>query len=277
MWKLALLITLWIVSCLKTCAHIRIEEYPIADSLAAIKAAEKQKIRVETDTSPVRPAVRPLYKFRIAPYILPAGLIGYGTLRQFSPVLKRFDNHSRDEVQSRVKKGTHIDDYLQYAPAAAVFGLDVLGIAAKHDLKSRSLVLATSSIMAIAIVRGTKASFRIARPDGSNYKSFPSGHTATAFIGAHMLYKEYGEQRPWLAVAGYSIATTTAALRVVNNKHWVSDVLAGAGVGMLSVELAYRLLPTVDRWVSKSTRETFHLQPVQYQQGGSGLALSYRF
>lgn len=277
MWKLALLITLWIVSCLKTCAHTRFEKYLVADSLAVAKAVEKQKIRLETDSAQVRPAVRRSFKVKFSPYILPVGLIGYGAFRQFSPVLKRFDNYTRAEVQSRVKQGTRIDDYLQYAPAAAVFGLDWLGLSAKHDLKGRSLVLATSSLVAIAIVRGTKASFRIARPDGSNYKTFPSGHTATAFIGAHMLYKEYGEQHPWLAVAGYGLATTTGALRVVNNKHWVSDVLAGAGVGILSVELAYRLLPTVDRWVSKSTIDGLHLQPVQYQQGGGGLALSYRF
>jgi len=277
MWKLALLITLWVLSWGKSLADTGLKTDNLPDTLAVSTAAVGRNLPVTADS-----IQKPLVAIRetkssFSPYILPVGLISYGVVRQFTPSLKRFDNYTRDGVQSRVKKGTHIDNYLQYAPTAAVFGLDWLGVPAKHDLKGRSLVLATSSLLAIAIVRGTKSSFRCVRPDGSNYKTFPSGHTATAFIGAHMLYKEYGEDYPWLAVAGYGLATTTGALRVVNNKHWVSDVVAGAGVGILSVELAYRLLPTIDQWVSKATIDGLHVQPVQYQQGGGGLALSYRF
>ena len=80
------------------------------------------------------------------------------------------------------------------------------------------------------------------RPDGSTRNSWPSGHTATAFVGATILHKEYGLTRsPWYSVAGYGVATATGVMRVLNNRHWVSDVLSGAGIGMISGELAYAL------------------------------------
>lgn len=44
---------------------------------------------------------------------------------------------------------------------------------------------------------------------------------------------------PWYSVAGYTIATATAYSRLLNNRHWISDVLAGAGIGILSTELGY--------------------------------------
>ena len=69
--------------------------------------------------------------------------------------------------------------------------------------------------------------------------SFPSGHTFTAFTGAEILRREYGEEYPWIAVAGYAVAVTVAAMRVYNNRHWLGDVCAGAGLGILSVTLAY--------------------------------------
>ena len=46
------------------------------------------------------------------------------------------------------------------------------------------------------------------RPDGSTANSWPSGHTATSFVGATILHKEYGLTRsPWYSIAGYSLAT----------------------------------------------------------------------
>jgi hypothetical protein len=80
------------------------------------------------------------------------------------------------------------------------------------------------------------------RPDGSSANSWPSGHTATAFVGATLLHKEYGLTRsPWWSVAGYGVATATGVMRVLNNRHWISDVMSGAGLGILSTELGYAI------------------------------------
>ena len=69
--------------------------------------------------------------------------------------------------------------------------------------------------------------------------SFPSGHTYMAFAGAELLRKEYGSDYPWRAIAGYTIATLVGLMRVRNNRHWVGDVLAGAGLGILTTDLVY--------------------------------------
>ena len=79
------------------------------------------------------------------------------------------------------------------------------------------------------------------RPDGSDNHSFPSGHTATAFMTATMLNKEYGYKSPWIGVGAYSVATATGLMRMANNKHWLSDVLVGAGIGIMATEFGYWL------------------------------------
>ena len=132
-----------------------------------------------------------------------------------------------------------LDNYLQFAPAAVMVGLKAAGV------KSRSSwgrMLATDGLamafMASA-VQLSKHTTNVTRPDGSDNHSFPSGHTATAFMMATMLSKEYGHLSPWVGIGAYSVATTTGLMRVVNNKHWLSDVLTGAGIGIISTELGY--------------------------------------
>ena len=68
---------------------------------------------------------------------------------------------------------------------------------------------------------------------------YPSGHTATAFTGATLLAHEYGHRSVWIPIAGYTVATATGVMRVLNNRHHVSDVIVGAAVGILAAELAY--------------------------------------
>jgi len=79
----------------------------------------------------------------------------------------------------------------------------------------------------------------VPRPDTGYPTSFPSGHTAQAFAAATFLVKEYGHKNVWYSVGAYSMATSVGVLRVMNNRHWISDVLAGAGVGIFSTNLAY--------------------------------------
>jgi len=134
------------------------------------------------------------------------------------------------------------DDYMQFVPMLGATALNIAGVEGRSDF-SRYLVsgLMSYTIMA-AIVNPIKYSTSEIRPDGSTRNSWPSGHTATAFVSATILHKEYGLTRsPWYSVAGYGIATTTGVMRVLNNRHWISDVLSGAGIGILSTELAYGL------------------------------------
>lgn len=135
----------------------------------------------------------------------------------------------------------HYDDYLQYLPAVAMVGMKIGGVKGRSSW-GRMLV---SDAFAVAIMAGTvnalKAGTQVKRPDGSNNHSFPSGHTATAFMTATMMHKEYGGRSPWYSIGAYSVATATGITRQMNNKHWLSDVLVGAGIGILSTELGYFL------------------------------------
>lgn len=133
----------------------------------------------------------------------------------------------------------HYDDYLQYLPAAVMLGLKLGGVEGRSSWGRMLTSDAFSAAFMALAVNGMKSTFKVNRPDGSNNHSFPSGHTATAFMTATMLSKEYGGRSPWYSIGAYSVATATGLSRVANNKHWLSDVLVGAGIGILSTELGY--------------------------------------
>lgn len=137
--------------------------------------------------------------------------------------------------------GLHVDDWLQYAPVASLFAARLCGVAGAHGFGQQVWRSALSYTLVFAVTQPAKYGLVKLRPDGSAHNSFPSGHTATAFAGAELLRQEYGARLPWLCVAGYAVATLTGVLRIYNNRHWLGDVVAGAGVGVLSVQLSYRL------------------------------------
>ena len=135
----------------------------------------------------------------------------------------------------------HYDDYLQFGPAAVMMGLKACGY---ESMSSWGRMLTgdafSAATMALA-VNGIKYSIGRLRPDGTRHNSFPSGHTATAFMTATLLHKEYGWKSPWFSVGGYTAAAVTGVSRILNNRHWMSDVVAGAAIGIGSVHLGYYL------------------------------------
>ena len=131
------------------------------------------------------------------------------------------------------------DDYLQYSPGAVMLALKAAGVQGRSTWGE----MLTASAAAYAImgvsVNALKYTTSVERPDGADTHSFPSGHSATAFMMAGLLTREYGELSPWVGVGAYSLASVTGAMRIANNKHWLSDVLTGAGLGILSAEAGY--------------------------------------
>ena len=137
---------------------------------------------------------------------------------------------------------TGIDDYAQFFGPAMVVGLKLGGYEGRSDWPRLLASAGMSYVIMAGLVNGIKYSAKEMRPDGSTANSWPSGHTATAFVGASLLHKEYGLTRsPWWSVAGYGVATATGVMRVLNNRHWISDVMSGAGIGIMSTELGYAL------------------------------------
>ena len=210
-------------------------------------------------------------------FIIPTTLITYGVLTRTSKSLRNLDLSTNNEVGEHISKKNPFDNYIQFAPAVAVYGLDFAGVKAKHSFRDRTLVMATAYLIMGATVATMKTTIHIERPNGSNDNSFPSGHTATAFVGAHILFTEYKDVSPWIGIGGYTVATATATMRILNKKHWVSDVVTGAGIGILSAELGYILLPVWHNILGiKQTDKNLVIVPIADREN-MGMALAYTF
>lgn len=201
------------------------------------------------------------------------GLIGIGLVLEYS----KADNYwwqNKYSFQNKIRKSfidvsTTADDYLRYAPIAIGVILNIGNVKAEHKILGQSGRLISSWLLMDAVVSRMKKYTHHIRPDGSEYNSFPSGHTAQAFCAARFLDKEFGKQHVWLKWLGYSMATTTGICRVLKDKHWISDVLIGAGIGILSVDLTYYVF---DRLSSKELVVSPMAGNNQY-----GFNLVYRF
>lgn len=194
-------------------------------------------------------------KFRYGSLIVPGALITVGIIGLESHTLKDLSAEINEERDEHIDEFITIDDFTQYAPAALVYGLDAFGVDARHSFKDRTIVLGASYFIMSSTILILKSTARVERPDGSSFNSFPSGHTATAFMGAEMLWQEYKDKSIWYGVLGYSLAVTTGAFRVYNDRHWTNDVIMGAGIGMLSAKIGYWLLPFMKNRIFKSNKE----------------------
>ncbi len=97
-----------------------------------------------------------------------------------------------------------------------------------------------------------KIVFQRTRPNGDGY-SFPSGHTAMAFATAGVMSRHYG---PWGTAAGVTLGVLTGLGRMEDNKHFASDVVAGATIGWIigrtvardgaNTDSAWQLVPSAN-------------------------------
>lgn len=195
------------------------------------------------------------YRPTTAGLVVPGLMLGYGFYALKNPTLQALNHTTRAELQEdHPRFHTSIDNYLEYTPALSVYALNLIGIKGKHNFKERTIILGISSLLMSSTLSVTKRATHSLRPDGSTYNSFPSGHTATSFMGAMFMWEEYKDVSPWYGIAGFAVAATTGTLRMYNNRHWFSDVVAGAGLGILSTKAAYWIYPKLDKaFKGKST------------------------
>ena len=193
-------------------------------------------------------------KFNYKQLIIPTALIGYGLVGLNSHDLKDLNLRIRNEVTDDINGKITIDDFSQYAPVLSVYALNLAGIKGKNNLRNRTIIMGTSFLLMTGTVMGLKSLTKVERPDGSAFNSFPSGHTATAFAGAEFLWQEYKDVSIWYGISGYIVATGTGFFRIYNNKHWLTDVATGAGIGILSTKVAYWMFPFIDKHIFKSKK-----------------------
>lgn len=136
------------------------------------------------------------------------------------------------------------DDYFRAVPPAAYEFLAFAGVESRKPFADRLIKGATATVIMASLTYGAKYCISERRPDGSDRRSFPSGHTAMAFMGAELLRQDYGT---WAGIGGYAVATGVGVMRVTGRHHWVHDVLAGAGIGFLSARAAEWVLPVERR------------------------------
>ncbi len=167
--------------------------------------------------------------------IIPISLIASGCILNFG--------NRKYDFQSSIKKtNTNVDDYIQYAPIGIMYISDVIGIKHKNTTFNQTKYLFLSELSAGLIVLFLKRTTNVERPNNHKF-SFPSGYTTQSFVGATTLYNEFKDYNKFTAYSGYLFSTTTGILRITNNKHWISDVLCGAGIGIIVTNIIYKLEP----------------------------------
>lgn len=150
------------------------------------------------------------------------------------------------------------DNYTQYVPLVATWGMKLAGVESRSSWKELTVSNVFSAALMAGFVNTLKYTTKEMRPDNSSNNSFPSGHTATAFMCATILHKEYGMLSPWYSIGGYTLAGITGITRQLNNRHWIGDVLVGAGIGMISTDLGYFFSDLIFRKNTTSSQLTTH-------------------
>ena len=207
--------------------------------------------------------------------VVPAVLIGYGiSTINGNGIYSSYD--ARHDINRAFGPGPHtrVDDFLQFAPYFELGGVLLAGVESRNDRVNLGLVILKSEAIMFASVFTMKRLTAIERPNGGARTAFPSGHTAQAFLAASIVHTELRDKSQWYGVGAYTIATSVAVLRMVNDKHWQSDVFAGAGFGILSAHLGY--LSHRNRWGRKPIGRDVGVVPIWSPSGGSGISLTWR-
>ncbi|NDK55581.1 phosphatase PAP2 family protein [Pontibacter fetidus] len=209
----------------------------------------------------------PFYKSKLfRATIIPAILIGYGvsTVRD-NGIYSSYD--AREDILERYPNfDTWLDNPLLIAPYVELAIVNLAQVRSNNDLINTALVTLKAEAVMAVMVFGLKEITNLERPNGEDNKAMPSGHTAQAFLAASIVHTELRHHSQWYGVGAYGIAASVAAIRMLKNKHWQSDVFVGAGVGILSSHLSY--LSHRNRW----GRKPFTLIPT-YNSYAPGMAL----
>ncbi len=171
----------------------------------------------------------------VTTYLAPSALIITGIFINKNNIKNDFRNWVRDGIAI---PNTNIDDFLQHTPIAMMYLGDLAGKRPSNEVMRQTRHLLVSQAITLGVGFMLKELTKEPRPNGGSL-SFPSGHTAYSFASATVFYHAFKGNSKWLAYLGYLPATVTGIFRILRDKHWVSDVVMGAGLGILSSQLSY--------------------------------------
>ena len=179
--------------------------------------------------------------------IVPGALLLYGGLKPVINAIPKIDS----TIYTRVKQNypdfhTNAADYLTWVPSASVYVLDAFHVKTAHSFKQHLILDAGSLLIAGGIGYGMRLITKNNKVYNSFGTDFPSGHTTNAFRGAEILHQELKATKPWLSYSGYLVATGVGLMRIYDKDHVLSEVLAGAGLGIISTKLTYWVFDKVE-------------------------------
>jgi hypothetical protein len=204
-------------------------------------------------------------------FVIPTALIAGGSLLLNSQLNTDLQERSRTVVGNNFHSG--IDNVFPLIPIVQIYTGKYLGFQPKNTVWHQSIDIVVANTLTLAIVTATKHLVKEERPDQSDNLSFPSGHTAIAFTNAALLFHEYQESNFWYASSGFLFATATGFFRVANNRHYTSDVLTGAGIGLASGILVSYYNPFQSIRFGKNSKTTAFIYPQVGNQIGIGLLI----
>lgn len=184
-----------------------------------------------------------------------------------------FDTGTQDLIKGQAEElgefGASAGTLRTIAPLA--LGLFVGG-RASTDSRFRA---ATYDVAQATLVTGLytgilKAAVGRPRPDRSDNKSFPSGHTSNAFAWASVASHHYG---PKVGIPAYAFAGLIGASRIERDKHHLSDVVAGAALGLI----VGRTVAREDGEPVGRRKKLSFVPMTDAQGGGVGAGVSYQF
>lgn len=204
--------------------------------------------------------------------VIPISLITVGSLISTSRFEKDFQKNVRNLVGNQFS--SRLDNHTRYVPIVEIVVADALGVRSKNHWFDQAKNWTISWFLTDQITFKLKKWIRKSRPDDFDRFSFPSGHTSFAFMNAEVLYNEFKDSSPFLAYSGYVFASTTGGLRIMNNAHFLSDVLVASGIGILVTKIVYWLDPII-KWNPFKKIEGVTFFPQKYE-GKAGFYFALR-
>nr|WP_277881439.1 phosphatase PAP2 family protein [Hymenobacter cyanobacteriorum] len=240
-------------------------------------AGHAQTPTATPDSAAIQRQHRRAVALRIA---VPSALVGVGVLAH-SPRFNQTMYQAKLDMQAETQEtfGTlnahGVDDYTRHVPLAIAYGLMATGHHGARPAVSFTLIYLLAHELDEGVVSNLKRLSAEPRPyDPRDLTSFPSSHTSQAFLTATLLHEQYGRQYPLVSVAGYAVAAATGTMRVLGNKHWATDVLAGAGIGFLSAETVWHVYPSLVRLLPSKLSTKLLVVPTYSAGQGGGLAMA---